>query len=124
MAPIDAPSALAAIRSIANGTVSPTGDCMTTTVAITAQYASGNPTSRPSNIEIVAASAVRKACDSDGRFSLFQVQSFISESSSLSIRIGKITIEADTLQWQFSQTLYLETANERSLASAARASQV
>ena len=96
---------------------------MTTTVAITAQYASGNPTSRPSNIEIVAASAVRKACDSDGRFSRFQVQSFINESSSLPIRIGKITIEADTLQWRFSQTLYLETANERSLASAARASQ-
>src|SRR6185295_9613599 len=52
---------------------------MTTTVAIAAQYASGNPTSRPSNIEIVAASAVRKACDSDGRFSLFQVQSFMEE---------------------------------------------
>jgi len=50
---------------------------MTTTVAIAAQYASGNPTSRPSNIETVAASAVRKACDSDGRFSRFQVQSFM-----------------------------------------------
>src|SRR5512140_3536872 len=97
---------------------------MTTTAAIAAQYASDNPTSRPSNIEIVAASAVRKACASDGRFSLFQVQSFINESSSLPIRIGKITIEADTLQWRFSQTLYLETANERSFASAARASQV
>ncbi|MGC2713406.1 MAG: hypothetical protein WA366_08505, partial [Pseudolabrys sp.] len=56
----------------------PTGDCITTTVAIAAQYASGNPISRPSNIEIVAATAVRKAWDSDGRFSLFQVQSFIA----------------------------------------------
>jgi hypothetical protein len=52
---------------------------MTTTVAIAAQYASGNPTSRPSNIDIVAAIAVRKACDIDGRFSLFQVQNFIKE---------------------------------------------
>ena len=52
---------------------------MTTTVAIAAQYASGNPTIRPSNIEIVAATVVRKACDSDGRFSLFQVQSFMEE---------------------------------------------
>src|SRR4029077_8972783 len=110
MAPIDAPSALATIRSIANGTVSPTGDCMTTTVAIAAQYASGNPTSRPSNIEIVAATAVRKACDSDGRFSLFQLQSFINESSSSPVYIGKITIDADTLQWRFSQTLYLENS--------------
>lgn len=76
IAPIDAPSALATIRSIANGTVSPRGDCMTTTVAIAAQYASGNPTSRPSNIEIVAARAVRKVCGSDGRFSFFQLQSF------------------------------------------------
>ncbi len=78
IAPIAAPSALATIRSIANGTVVPRGDCMTTTVAIAAQYASGNPPSRPSNIEIVAASAVRKACDSDGRFSRFQVQSFMA----------------------------------------------
>ena len=51
---------------------------MTTTVAIAAQYASGNPTSRPSSIAIVAASAVRKACDSDGRFSRFQAQSFMA----------------------------------------------
>jgi len=77
--PTDAPNALATIRSIANGTVSPRADCMTTTVAIAAQYASGNPTSRPSNIEIVAATVVRKACDSDGRFSLFQLQSFMEE---------------------------------------------
>ena len=52
---------------------------MTTTVAIAAQYDSGNPTSRPSSIEIVAATVVRKACDSDGRFSLFQLQSFMEE---------------------------------------------
>ena len=52
---------------------------MTTTVAIAAQYASGNPTSRPSNIEIVAATIVRKACDSDGRFFFFQRHSFMEE---------------------------------------------
>src|SRR4029077_14471810 len=75
---------------------SPRGDCMTTTVAIAAQYASGNPTNRPSNIEIVAATVVRKACDSDGRFSRFQVKSFMEESSSLAARISKITIDAST----------------------------
>jgi hypothetical protein len=77
---------------------------MTTTVAITAQYASGNPTSRPSNIEIVAAIAVRKACDSVGRFSRFQVQNFINELSSLPIRIGKIAIDAAAVAFESSLT--------------------
>ena len=53
------------------------GDCMTTTVAMTAQYASGILTSRASNTESVAATAVLMACATDGRFSFFQVQSFI-----------------------------------------------
>lgn len=65
---------------------------MTTTVAIAAQYTSGNPTSRPSNIEIVAAAVVRKACDSDGRFSFFHAQSFMEESSSLPVWLGKVAI--------------------------------
>jgi hypothetical protein len=65
---------------------------MTTTVAIAAQYASGNPTNRPSNIEIVAAAVVRKACDSDGRFSFFQLHSFINQSSLLPVCLGKVTI--------------------------------
>src|SRR5262249_3154872 len=51
---------------------------MTTSVAMTAQYASGIPTSRASNTENVAATAVRTACHTDGRFSSFQLHSFIS----------------------------------------------
>src|SRR5262249_20117936 len=54
---------------------------MTTSVAMTAQYASGIPTSRASNTESVAAAAVRTACHTDGRFSFFQLQSFITQSS-------------------------------------------
>src|SRR5262249_13288388 len=50
---------------------------MTTSVAMTAQYASGIPTRRASNTDNVAATAVRTACHTDGRFSCFQIQSFI-----------------------------------------------
>src|SRR5215831_20229370 len=76
--PSNAPNALATIRWTARGTVELSGDCMTTSVAMTAQYASGNPTSRASNTESVAATAVRTACATDGRFSSFQVQSFMA----------------------------------------------
>src|SRR5262249_1364292 len=78
IAPSNAPKALATIRWIAKGTVELSGDCMTTRVAMTAQYASGNPTSRATNTESVAATAVRTACHTDGRFSSLQVQSFIT----------------------------------------------
>src|SRR6516164_5669612 len=77
IAPSDAPNALATIRWIAKGTVELSGDCITTSVAMTAQYASGIPSGRASNTESVAAIAVRNACDIDGRFSCFQLQSFI-----------------------------------------------
>src|SRR5262249_16750330 len=78
IAPSDAPNALATIRWIARGTVELSGDCITTRVAVTAQYASGNRISRASNTESVGATAVRTACHTDGRFSSFQVQSFIA----------------------------------------------
>src|SRR5215475_15511048 len=77
IAPSDAPNALATIRCTAKGTVELSGDCMTTSVAMTAQYASCVLSSRASNTESVAAIVVRTACHTDGRFSCFQVQSFI-----------------------------------------------
>lgn len=45
-------------------------------------------------IEMVAASAVRIACVIVGRFCFSPAQNFISESSSLRVRLGKITISA------------------------------
>src|SRR6476661_1134651 len=78
MAPNNAPSALATIRWIAKGSVELSGDCITTIVAMTAQYASGIRTSRASNTASVAAIVVRIACAIDGRFSFFALQSFIA----------------------------------------------
>src|SRR5215471_18622720 len=92
IAPSDAPNALATIRWIAKGTVELSGDCMTTSVAMTAQYASGNPTRRASNTESVVATAVRTACHIDGRFSFFQVQSFIVQSSPALRGYGKLAL--------------------------------
>src|SRR4029450_183842 len=53
-------------------------DCMTTSVAIAAQYASGNPKRRATASEIVAAIAVRIECTTDGRFCGSHFQSFTS----------------------------------------------
>src|SRR5262249_12452681 len=92
IAPIDAPNALATIRWTARGTVELSGDCMTTRVAMTAQYASGNLTNRATNTESVAATAVRTACPTDGRFSSFQVQSFIAQSSPAVCGCGKLPL--------------------------------
>src|SRR5262245_10700322 len=92
IAPSNAPNALATIRWIARGTVELIGDCMTTRVAITAQYSSGNLISRASNTESVAAAAVRTACHTDGRFSSFQVQSFIEQSSPALCGCGKLAL--------------------------------
>src|SRR5262245_53847490 len=90
IAPSDAPNALATIRWIARDTVELSGDCMTTRVAMTAKYASGNRSSRASDTESVAATAVRTACHTDGRFSSFQVQSFIEQSSPALCGCGKL----------------------------------
>src|SRR5215468_6016851 len=92
IAPIDAPNALATIRWIARGTVELSGDCITTRVAMTAQYASGNLTIRATNTESVAAIAVRTACHTDGRFSSLQVQSFIAQSSPARGGCGKLVL--------------------------------
>ena len=78
--------------------VAPRVDCMTTKVAIAAQYASGICTSRAIMTDTVAATAVRIACAIEGRFFLSQAQSFIEESSSLPVRIGKITIDYQNRQ--------------------------
>src|SRR5439155_18672524 len=67
--------------------------CMTTNVAIAAQYASGICTRRAIMTDTVAATAARTACVIEGRSFLSQAQNFISESSSLPVRIGKITID-------------------------------
>src|SRR5215472_15745004 len=96
IAPSDAPNALATIRWIANGTVELRGDCITTRVAMTAQYASGNLTIRATNTESVAAIAVRTACHTDGRFSSLQVQSFIAQSSPARCGCGKLVLGS---QW-------------------------
>jgi hypothetical protein len=47
--------------------------------------------------DTVAATAARMACVIEGRFFLSQAQNFISESSSLPARIGKITIDFRTV---------------------------
>ena len=59
--------------------VAPSVDCMTTNVAIAAQYASGICTSRAIMTDAVAATAVRMACVIEGRSFLSQAQNFISE---------------------------------------------
>jgi len=65
------------MRSTDNVTVAPKVDCITRSVAIAAQYASGIPMSRATHTETVAASAVRMECIAEGRFSFSQLQSFI-----------------------------------------------
>jgi hypothetical protein len=74
----NAPSAVATIRSRASGTVELSGDYITTIVAIADQYGSDVLSRRANTIESVAATAMRNACGSDGRFSFFGVQSFIA----------------------------------------------
>jgi hypothetical protein len=75
-APVRAPSAVATTRSTEIKRVAPRVDCMTTSVAIAAQYASGKPKRRATAREIVAAMAVRTECLTDGRFSGSHFQSF------------------------------------------------
>src|SRR5262245_41960643 len=75
-APTDAPIA-AMMRSMESVSVAPRLDCITTRVAIAAQYASGICTSHATTIDTVAAAAVRMECAIDGRFSFCQLQSFI-----------------------------------------------
>jgi hypothetical protein len=65
------------MRSMDRVNVAPKVDCITTSVAIAAQYASGIPISRATQTETVAAAAVLIECVADGRFSFFQLQSFI-----------------------------------------------
>lgn len=67
--------------------------------------------------DVVAATAVRMACVIEGRFFSSQAQSFINKSSSLPVRISKITIDLDTLHLRFSQILYLERGRTNHLAS-------
>src|SRR4030095_17117523 len=64
------------MRSTEIKRVAPSVDCMTTSVAIAAQYASGKPKRRATAKEIVAAMAVRIECMTDGRFSGSHFQSF------------------------------------------------
>ena len=52
-----------------SGSVAPAVDCMTTKVAIAAEYASGICTSRAIITDTVAATAVRVACAIEERFS-------------------------------------------------------
>src|SRR5947208_16981754 len=61
-APTDAPTAVATIRSIDSVNVAPRVDCITTKVAIAAQYASGIFTSRAITTDAVAATGMRIAC--------------------------------------------------------------
>src|SRR5207253_7859307 len=89
-APTDAPTAVATIRSIESVSVAPSVDCITTRVAIAAQYASGICTSRATMTDTVAATAVRIACAIEGRFFSSQAQSFIRASSLQRTCFGKI----------------------------------
>src|SRR5438552_8409143 len=91
-APTEAPTAVATIRSSESVSVAPSVDCITTKVAIAAQYASGICTSPAIRTDTVAATAVRIACVIEGRFFSSQAHSFMDESSSPPVRIGKITI--------------------------------
>ncbi len=72
--------------------VAPRVDCMTTKVAIAAQYASDICTSRGIMTDKVAATAVRVACAIQGRFFLSQAHNLMNESSSLPVCVGKVTI--------------------------------
>ena len=65
--------------------------------------------------DAVAATAVRMACVIEGRSFLSQAQNFISESSSLPVRIGKITIDRmeHGLQWEFCK----QTSTPKAFAS-------
>src|SRR6267154_1298158 len=64
------------MRSIETKRVAPRVDCITTSVAIAAQYASGNPNRRATASDTVAAMAVRIECITEGRFCGFHFQSF------------------------------------------------
>jgi hypothetical protein len=83
---------VATIRSIDSANVAPRVDCITTKVAIAAQYASGIFTSRAVMTDAVAAIAVRIACVIEGRF--FSSQAVVSgkKSSSLPVCLGKVAI--------------------------------
>jgi hypothetical protein len=64
------------MRSTEVSRVAPSVDCMTTSVAIAAQYASGNPKRRATTRDAVAAIAVRSECMTPGRFSGSHFHSF------------------------------------------------
>src|SRR5580765_2374023 len=66
------------MRSTESVSVAPRVDCITTRVAIAAQYASGICTRRATTTDTVAAAAVRTECPIEGRFSFCQLQSFMS----------------------------------------------
>jgi hypothetical protein len=93
--------------------VAPRVDCMTTKVAIAAQYASGICTSRAMMTDTVTATAVRMACAIQGRFFLSPAQNFISQSSSSPVRIGKITSDQHGLQLEFCK----QTSTPKAFAS-------
>src|SRR5574338_1114959 len=88
-----APSAVAAMRSIEINSVAARVDCITTSVAIAAQYASGNPNSRAAASDTVAATAVRIECTTDGRFCGSHFHSFTETISRRNTRIGKTTLQ-------------------------------
>src|SRR5262247_2001615 len=69
------------MRSTDVVSVAPKVDCIITSVAIAAQYASGIPNSRATRSDRVAAAAVRTECIAEGRFSVFHFQSFVTQSS-------------------------------------------
>jgi NAD(P)-dependent dehydrogenase (short-subunit alcohol dehydrogenase family) len=66
--------------------------CMTTKVAIAAQYASGISTSRAIMTDTVAATAVRTACVLEGRFFSSQADNFMRTRSLQQTCFGKIDI--------------------------------
>src|SRR3954462_4673295 len=65
------------MRWLESVNVAPRLDCITTSVAIAAQYASGIWTRRATITDAVAARAVRTECPIEGRFSFCQLQSFM-----------------------------------------------
>jgi hypothetical protein len=72
--------------------VVPKVDCITTSVEIAAEYASGIQISRAAQTETVAAPAVLIECIPDGRFSFFQFQSFMHRIISGAVCCGQAHI--------------------------------
>ena len=104
------------MRSTDSVTVAPKVDCITTSVEIAAQYASGIPISRATQTETVGAAAVLIECIPDGRFPFFQFQSFMHRIISGSVRCGQAHV-----LWRMSSAQNLAAALSSDWANRTRA---